>query len=81
VLRVAVLRTRGSVCRCGEYIAQGLESLGHEAILMDSLEAISQAKELARETDAVFDHTDTLAGMGLRGQRSEDSGLLCQGLS
>jgi len=65
VLRVAVLRTRGSVCRCGEHIAQGLESLGHEAILMDSLEAISQAKELARETDAVFDHTDTLAGMGL----------------
>jgi len=32
---------------------------------MDSLEAISQAKELARESEAVFDHTDTLAGMGL----------------
>jgi len=64
-MRVAVIHTVGSVCRCAEAIAQGLQALGHEPVLADSEEMEYRASELAGTCDLIIDHTDTFRGRGL----------------
>jgi len=64
-LRVAVVHTVGSVCRCGEAISEGLRMLGHEPVLVDSAQIEARAHELATRCHLVFDHTDTFEGRGL----------------
>ncbi|MEJ5375802.1 MAG: 50S ribosomal protein L11 methyltransferase [bacterium] len=64
-LRVGVIHTVGSVCRCAEAISQGLRALGHLPVLVDSALVEAQAKELAEHCELVFDHTDTFEGRGL----------------
>ena len=55
----------GSPCRCAQAAADGLRSLGHEAVFADSEEIELRAHELARKCDLVIDHTDTYRGRGL----------------
>jgi D-alanine-D-alanine ligase-like ATP-grasp enzyme/methylase of polypeptide subunit release factors len=64
-MRVGVIRTVGSPCRCAESISRGLEGLGHKSLLADSEEIEFRASELAQECDLVIDHTDTFRGKGL----------------
>jgi D-alanine-D-alanine ligase-like ATP-grasp enzyme/methylase of polypeptide subunit release factors len=63
-MRVGIVRTVGSVCRCAESIAQGLASLGHEALICNSEEIEVQAEDLVRQCDLIIDHTDTFKGRG-----------------
>ncbi len=64
-MRVAVVHTAGSPCRCAEAVAGGLRALGHEIRFVDS-EAIEAAvRDIAQWCDLVFDHTDTYRGSGL----------------
>jgi hypothetical protein len=63
-MRVGIVRTLGSVCRCAESIAQGLAILGHEAIIANSEEIEFQVEELVRQCDFIIDHTDTFKGRG-----------------
>jgi len=55
-MRVGVVRTVGSPCRCAEAIAKGLDALGHEMVLADSEEIELRASELAETCDLVIDH-------------------------
>ena len=64
-MRIGVVRTGGSPCRCAESVICGLEALGYEAILADSAEIEAQALVLAESCDFVIDHTDTFHGRGL----------------
>ncbi len=64
-MRIGIVHTVGSPCRCAEAVAEGLRVLGHEALLADSEEIESRAFELAAGTDLVIDHTDTFRGSGL----------------
>jgi D-alanine-D-alanine ligase-like ATP-grasp enzyme/SAM-dependent methyltransferase len=64
-MRIGVVRTVGSPCRCAESLIEGLDILGHEAILADSEAIESQALSLAELCDLVIDHTDTFHGRGL----------------
>jgi D-alanine-D-alanine ligase len=64
-MRVGIVRTAGSVCRCAESIAQGLASLGHDAFIGNSDEIELQAEDFVRQCDLVIDHTDTFKGRGL----------------
>ena len=64
-MRIGVVRTVGSPCRCAESVICGLEALGHEALLADSAEIEAQALALAESCDLVLDHTDTFHGRGL----------------
>ena len=64
-MRIGVVRTVGSPCRCAEAIAKGLEALGHEMVLADSEEIELRASELAETCDLVIDHTDTFRKQGL----------------
>ena len=64
-MRIGVVRTVGSPCRCAESVICGLEALGHEALLADSAEIEAQALALAESCDLVIDHTDTFHGRGL----------------
>ena len=64
-MRIGVVRTVGSPCRCAESVIRGLEALGHEALLADSAEIEAQALALAESCDLVIDHTDTFHGRGL----------------
>jgi D-alanine-D-alanine ligase len=64
-MRVGVIRTAASPCRCGEAVSEGLRALGHEPLLVDSEEIELRVSELAHECDLVIDHTDTLRGRGL----------------
>lgn len=64
-LRVGVVHTVGSVCRCGQAISQGLRALGHSSVLVDSALVEAKAGELADGCHLVFDHTDTFEGRGL----------------
>lgn len=64
LMRVGIVRTCGSVCRCAESIADALTLLGHEAILADSEEIEFRADDLVRRCDLIFDHTDTFKGRG-----------------
>lgn len=63
-MRIGIVRTIGSVCRCAESIAQGLASLGHEALITNSEEIEMQAEDLVRQCDLIIDHTDTFKGRG-----------------
>lgn len=64
-MRVAIVHTADSPCRCAEAIAAGLEALGHEPWIVDSEEIERHALALARTCDLVIDHTDTFRGRGL----------------
>jgi D-alanine-D-alanine ligase len=64
-MRIGIVRTVGSPCRCAESVIEGLDVLGHEAILVDSEEIETQALALATSCDLVIDHTDTFHGRGL----------------
>jgi len=64
-MRVGVIRTTASPCRCGEAVSKGLKALGHEPLLTDSEEIELRVSELAHECDLVIDHTDTFRGRGL----------------
>ena len=64
-MRVGIVRTIGSVCRCAESIAQGLASLGHDALIANSEEIEIQAEDLVRRCDLIIDHTDTFKGRGI----------------
>jgi len=63
-MRVGIVRTLGSVCRCAESIAQGLSLLGHDAFIANSEEIEFQVEDLARQCDLIIDHTDTFKGKG-----------------
>jgi len=64
-MRIGIIHTVGSCCRCAEAAAEGLRVLGHEAVLADSEEIESTALNLGRDCDLVIDHTDTFKGRGL----------------
>jgi D-alanine--D-alanine ligase len=64
-MRIGVVRTVGSPCRCAESVSIGLQSLNHEPYLVDSREIEIHAQELAAHCDLVIDHTDTYCGRGL----------------
>ncbi len=64
-MRVGIVHTIGSPCRCAEAVAEGLRALGHEALFTDSEEIERRAPELASKSDLVIDHTDTFRGRGL----------------
>ena len=64
-MRIGVVRTKDSPCRCAESVSVGLRALGHETILADSEEIETRALALASACDLVLDHTDTFRGRGL----------------
>jgi len=64
LLRVAVVHTVGSVCRCAQAISEGLRALGHVPVLVDSALVEAKAGELAEGCHLVFDHTDIFEGRG-----------------
>jgi D-alanine-D-alanine ligase len=63
-MRVGIIHTAGSPCRCAEALIRGLSSLGHEYLLVDSEEIELRISELALRCDLVIDHTDTYRGRG-----------------
>jgi D-alanine-D-alanine ligase len=65
LMRIGIVRTKSSPCRCAQAIARGLETLGHESVLVDSEEIELQALEISRHCDLIIDHTDTFHGRGL----------------
>lgn len=64
-MRIGVVHTVGSPCRCAESVSAGLHSLNHQVFVVDSAEIEIHAAELAQECDLVIDHTDTYCGRGL----------------
>ncbi len=64
-MRIGIVHTVGSPCRCAEAVAEGLRALGHDAIFADSEEIELRAFELASQSDLIIDHTDTFRGRGL----------------
>ncbi|OPY06791.1 MAG: D-alanine--D-alanine ligase B [Syntrophaceae bacterium PtaB.Bin095] len=64
-MRVAVVHTAGSSCRCAESVAAGLRALGHEMRFVDSEAIEAEVRGIAEWCDLVFDHTDTYRGSGL----------------
>ncbi|MBM4324086.1 MAG: ATP-grasp domain-containing protein, partial [Deltaproteobacteria bacterium] len=63
-MRIGIIRTRESVCRCAESIAQGLATLSHEAIIVNSEEIEFRVEDLVNQCDFIIDHTDTFKGRG-----------------
>jgi D-alanine-D-alanine ligase len=64
-MRVGVVHTVGSPCRCAEAVSVGLLALNHDPFLVDSADIEAKAPALAGECDLVIDHTDTYCGRGL----------------
>jgi D-alanine-D-alanine ligase len=64
-MRVAVVHTVGSPCRCAESVAQGLQALGHEICLADSEDIELTVGDITDRCDLVIDHTDTYRGSGM----------------
>jgi D-alanine-D-alanine ligase len=64
-MRIGLVHTVGSPCRCAEAVAEGLRALGHEVLFVDSEEIEVRAFGLASNSDLVIDHTDTFRGRGL----------------
>ena len=64
-MRVAVVHTAGSPCRCAESVAAGLRALGHEIRFADSEGIEMTVRDLADWSDLVIDHTDTFRGSGM----------------
>lgn len=61
-LRVGIVRTAASACRCAEAFASGLAALGHPPPLVVEADEVGRlAGELAA-CDLVLDHTDTVRG-------------------
>ncbi len=63
-MRVGIIHTADSPCRCAEALTRGLSALGHEYLLVDSEEIELRIAELASRCDLVIDHTDTYRGRG-----------------
>ena len=63
-MRIAVLRTADSPCRCAEAVSLGLERLGHDPWIVDSESAHAFVEEICQGCDLVIDHTDTYRGQG-----------------
>lgn len=64
-MRIGVVRTRNSPCRCAEAISEGLRALGHIPVVADSEEIVTGAANLARTCDLVIDHTDRFKETGV----------------
>ena len=64
-MRIGIIRTADSPCRCAEAVSRGLHSLGHHYLIADSEEMELRASEIAHDCDLVIDHTDTFRGRGL----------------
>jgi D-alanine-D-alanine ligase len=64
-MRIGVVRTVGSPCRCAESVAIGLQALKYDPFLVDSEEIETYASVLAEECELVIDHTDTYRSRGL----------------
>ena len=64
-MRIGIIRTADSPCRCAEAISRGLDFLGHHYLVADSEEMELRASEIAHDCDLVIDHTDTFRGRGL----------------
>jgi D-alanine-D-alanine ligase len=64
-MRIAIIHTVGSPCRCAEYIAGGLKMLGHEPVITNAAGIEARAREISQTCDLVIDHTDTYRGRGL----------------
>lgn len=62
-MRVVVVHTGTSPCECAGALRRSLESLGHEAVLVDS-EAVLASRGLLTGADLVVDHSDTFRGRG-----------------
>ncbi len=65
LMRIGIIRTAGSPCRCAEAVSKVLDSLGHHYLIADSEEMELRASEIAHDCDLVIDHTDTFRGRGL----------------
>jgi len=65
LMRIGIIRTAGSPCRCAEAVSKGLDSLGLHYLIADSEEMELRASEIAHDCDLVIDHTDTFRGRGL----------------
>ena len=63
-MRVGIIHTAGSPCRCAEALTRGLSALGHEYLLVNSEEVEFRLPDLAHSCDLVIDHTDTYRGRG-----------------
>ena len=63
-MRVGIIHTAGSPCRCAEALTLGLSALGHEYLLVNSEEIEFRLPDLAHSCDLVIDHTDTYRGRG-----------------
>jgi D-alanine-D-alanine ligase len=63
-MRVGIIHTADSPCRCAEALTRGLSALGHEYLLVDSEEIEFRLPDLAHGCDLVIDHTDTYRGRG-----------------
>jgi len=64
-MRIAIVHTVGSPCRCAEYIAGGLEALGHEPVIVSAEGIEARAREISQTCGLAIDHTDTFRGRGL----------------
>jgi len=64
-MRVGIVRTAVSDCRCAESAAKGLDALGCESVIFDSEDMELQAAAVSEDCDLVIDHTDTYRGRGL----------------
>ncbi len=63
-MRIGIVHTVASPCRCHETLVRALGALGHATVLADSEEVPFRAAELAG-LDLVFDQTDTFSGKGV----------------
>jgi D-alanine-D-alanine ligase len=63
-MRIGIIHTACSPCRCAEALTRGLSILGHDFLLVDSEEIELRLPDLARSCDLVIDHTDTYRGRG-----------------
>lgn len=63
-MRIGIVHTDSSPCRCAQALSLGLETLGHEFVLVDSEDIDRKASELSCSCDLVVDHTDTYHGQG-----------------
>ena len=63
-MRVGIIHTAGSPCRCAEALTRGLSALGHDFLLVDSEQIEFRLSDLAHGCDLVIDHTDTYRGRG-----------------
>jgi D-alanine-D-alanine ligase-like ATP-grasp enzyme/tRNA1(Val) A37 N6-methylase TrmN6 len=62
-MRIGIIHTSKSPCRCAESIAGGLKALGHDFLVVDSEEIFFRVDDLL-QCDLVIDHTDTFMEKG-----------------